>query len=185
MKKKLTLSTRKLIGFYILLFGLIILFKIIFLKEFKIIYIILVIIFIISLDFIVRSIIKKRKDLLLVPGIFFLLSDIFLLAYFILKETIHYDIIYLWPIIGIFAGISLVVYYFRSKEKNAAIIVPGFFFIFLGSILILFTSNILNFGFKYFLIFLLPGLIILLGVYLIFAKEIKYLKRYFKKNNKK
>ncbi len=185
MKNKISLSTRKLIGFYILLFGLITLFKIIFLKEFKVIYIVLLIIFIISLDLSVRGFIKKKRTPLLVPGIFFLLSSIFFLIYFILKETINFNIINFWPLIGIFAGIALIVYYIKAKNKNVAIIIPGFFLIFLSSILILFTTKILNFGFKYFLIFLIPGLIILLGIYLIFAKEIKYLKKYFEKNNKK
>ena len=185
MKKNIFLSTRKLIGFYVLLFGLIILFKIIFLKEFNIQYIFLMIIFIISLDLTIRGFIKKKRRKLLIPGTFFLLSSIFFIIYFTLKELINYSIIHWWPIIGIFGGLSLIIYYIKSKEKSEAIIVPGFFLIFLGSILVLFTSKILNFGFRYFLVFLIPGLIILLGIYLIFAKEIKYLKKYFDKNNKK
>lgn len=184
MKKKKILSTRKLAGFYILLLGLIILFKIIFIKEFKIIYIFLLIIGIISLDFTVRGFIKKKRIKFLIPGVFFLLSSLFFTIYFILKDLTNYSIIYLWPIIGVFAGVSLVVYYLKSEEKSEAIIVPAFFLIFLGIVLILFTSKILNFGFRYFLIFLIPGLIILLGIYLIFAKEIKYLTKYLDRNNK-
>lgn len=182
-KTKLKLSTSKIIGIYIFLIGSIILLKILFYDNLDIIFIILLLLLIPSVDLTIRGIYKKRHRKFIIIGIIILLSVIFLLIYqlFIDKRVISMK--QLWPIFGYFPPISMILYYFKSnKYKYPAILVPTFFLIILSTILLLFTCGIINFQFKYFILLSIPLLIILLGLYLIFSNEIRLLKKNIDKN---
>jgi hypothetical protein len=177
MKKNINFTVSRIIGFYLTIIGLVILFKILFLEQFKILYIVLVLLIIPSIDFIVRALTRKRQKILLIPGITVFCTCIFFLLYLIFFESSSVTLNQIWPFLGMFPALGMIFYYIISIRKNSAIIVPGIFLVFLSVILLLFTTNIINFKFTYFLFLMIPFTIIIVGLYLLFRKEIKFLRR--------
>jgi hypothetical protein len=172
----------KIFGIYILIFGVIILLKILFLSEFKFLYILLIIISIASCDLIIRSLISRKRRILIIPGTIILLSCIFFLVYLLIDPLFLY-FGKIWPILGMFPATAMIIFYMISYKKRASIIVPGIFLFFLSIILILFTTSVINLPFTYFLLLLIPSMIILTGLYLIFRNEIIDLKNNINNKN--
>ncbi|HPK62266.1 MAG TPA: hypothetical protein PK426_07440, partial [Spirochaetota bacterium] len=155
-KKKLLLSVKKTAGLYIFILGIIFFLKIFFPEELRLIYILLILISVISLDLIIRAFYNKKRVKLLIPGFIFLPTAIFFLIYLIFLGEGKSNIKFIWPIIGIFPGLSLIIYYLKSEKRSPSIIIPGIFLIVFSGALLLFNLKIINFSFQFFLIMLAP-----------------------------
>ncbi|HRU42942.1 MAG TPA: hypothetical protein P5322_00295 [Spirochaetota bacterium] len=167
-KKKLLLSVKKTAGLYIFILGIIFFLKIFFPEELRLIYILLILISVISLDLIIRAFYNKKRVKLLIPGFIFLPTAIFFLIYLIFLGEGKSNIKFIWPIIGIFPGLSLIIYYLKSEKRSPSIIIPGIFLIVFSGALLLFNLKIFNFSFQFFLIMLAPTVLTLSGMYLLF-----------------
>ncbi|OHD13327.1 MAG: hypothetical protein A2086_11655 [Spirochaetes bacterium GWD1_27_9] len=185
MKNLFNIKTSKIIGFYIFTVGLIILFKLLFLEQFKIIYIALFLLILPAIDFTVRGFRKKKRRSFLIPGITFLTGCLFFLVYIFFFNPNYGSLIKVWPVIGIFPALGLITYYIFTPKRDPRIIVPAIFFLFLSIVLLFFTTGIINFKFRYFLLLLLPFMVILVGLYLLFNNEIKNIKKNIDKNSDK
>lgn len=184
MKKSFfNIKNSKMVGFYLLFIGIVALAKILFLHEFKIIYVILILIMIPSVDFIIRGSAKKRYRGFLIPGITFLLTSLFLFFYLVFIDKNVFGISKIWPIFGIFPAISLVTYYITTPQKEPKIIIPAIFLFLLSVIFLFYTYGVITFKFKFILLLLIPLFIVFVGLYFIFNKEIKFFKKQRDSNN--
>ncbi|HOV13415.1 MAG TPA: hypothetical protein PK771_03945 [Spirochaetota bacterium] len=178
MKNKLVnIKNSKIVGFYLLFIGVVALIKILFLKEFKIVYIVLVLLLIPSIDLIIRGVLKKKNRGLIIPGISFGLTSIFLLIYIPFLDKTFFNILRIWPIFGIFPSLGLIVYYVSSTKKDPKIIVPGIFLGLLSIIFLFYTCGIISFKFRFIILLIIPLLIIFVGLYFIFSNEITFYKK--------
>ena len=76
-----------------------------------------------------------------------LLLSTFLIIYFLLLENcISFDKI--WPIMGLFPSIALIVYYMISSSKSPATIIPGIFIAIISLVLFLNTADIISINLK-------------------------------------
>jgi len=184
-KKNLLLSVKKTAGLYIFVLGIIAFLKIFFPKELRLIYILLILISVISLDLIIRSFLHKKRLKLIIPGFIFLPTAIFFLIYLIFLGDGKSNIKFIWPVVGVFPGLSFIIYYLKSEKKSPSIIIPGIFLIVFSSALLLFNLKIFSFSFQFFLIMLVPTVLTLSGLYLLFSKEFNYLKKNINKKKNK
>jgi hypothetical protein len=168
VKIKKYFKTKQLIGLYILIIGLCIIVRIT-LPEVKVIYILLAFLIIISIHLIIKSL-SSRKKRMIVPGITLLFLSIFILIYLLFLNN-FVTMNHLWPIIGIFPAISLIIYYIISEIKSPATVIPGIYIGILSIVLFLITMNIIQLKFINFLIMLIAGMLIIIGLYLIFYKK--------------
>jgi hypothetical protein len=173
----------KVVGIYILLLGMIILFKILFAELFTGVHIILIILTVASLDLTIRGLFMNKRKFLLIPGIIIFLTCIFLLIYIFFIDPHFNYFANIWPVMSSFPAISLIVFYLRSSKKRTAIIVPGIFLLILSIILLLFTTHIITLKFTTFLLLLIPSMIIITGLYLIFRNELEIFKKKIKKKH--
>ncbi|MCK4798475.1 MAG: hypothetical protein KAT05_13930 [Spirochaetes bacterium] len=178
MKKRILIPTKKLLGIYIFIIGLSILIKILF-PDLEGIYFILSFIIIVSINFIIKSVRLQKSKRFIIPGITLLLSSVFFLFYLLFFKNIYrFDKI--WPILGLFPSISLIFYYIISTRKSPATIIPGLFIGLMSFVLLLITTGIFKIKFTDFLIMLLAGMIIVIGLYLMFDKQITNIKKHIK-----
>ncbi len=192
INKFLNIKNSKIAGIYLLFVGIVVLAKILFLKEFKIIYIILILLVVPSIDFTIRGISRKKKRGFIIPGITFGLTSIFLLIYLIFFDKISFGIAKIWPIFGLFPSFGLIAYYAADEKKEPRIIIPAIFLGLLSIIFILYTCGVISFKFRYILLLILPMIVIFFGLYFIFNREIEFFKKKMdkkrlelKKNKKK
>jgi len=162
----------KIIGIYLLFIGVVTLLKILFFVELKIIYIVLLLFFTISIDLLVRGIVIKRARGFLIPGITFGLTSLFLIIYISFLDNTFFNIKRIWPILGIFPSISLIIYYILTPRRDPKIIIPAIFLGLLSLIFIFYTCGIIFFKFKFVILLMIPFLIIFIGLYFIFGNEI-------------
>ncbi len=177
LEKKLIdiIFSKKWLGLYIIFIGLSIFLKIIF--GIKFVFFILIFFIFISIHLIVISISKEKRKKLIIPGISLILtSTYFLINFLLLEKFIPFKKI--WPILGFFPSFSLISFYLISKRKNPATIIPGIFIGLLSIILLLIITKILKLEFKTFLLVVISGMLIFIGLYLIFNLSLF-------KNNKK
>jgi hypothetical protein len=175
--KSLNFGISRIIGLYLVVVGLVVLFKILFLEQFKISYIIIILLLLPSFELIIRGFMRKRQKILVIPGVTILLTCIFFLIFMIVFNSDMSKLVGLWPILGLFPSIGLITYYIISLRKSVSIIVPALFLLFLSIMMLLFTTGVLTFKFSYFLLLLVPLLIILIGLYLLFKKEIFFIRK--------
>jgi hypothetical protein len=169
MSKKL-LTLKQLIGLYLTIFGLVLVLKI--LINIHIFNIVMLLLIIPGLDLIVRALVKTKNRSMIIPGVIILLSSLFGLVYNILLLPNGITLVKVWPAIGVIPSISMVMYYIVSPKKSAAVIIPALFIFLLSAIMILFTTSIITMSFEKFILFLIAGMIMLTGFYLLFAKRI-------------
>jgi len=181
---KIKLFNSKIIGLYILFIGFFILLKTL-LPELKIIFFLLIFFIIFSIHLILQILISKKRKKLIVTAITLLLTSLFLLIYFFYLKN-YYGIDKIWPILGFFPSIGLIVYYFISNNRSPSSIIPGIFIILLCIILLLLTNNLIQIDFISILILILAGMFIFTGLFLIFKKNIeKFKKQLDNKNSNK
>lgn len=178
---KFRLPKKKVLGLYLLIIGIVVLLKILFVDEFSVVYILLIIVLFASIDMIVRALKNKKKEKsLYIPGLILCLTTVFLSIYLLLLTDTIFTIEKLWPLFGIFSGISLISYYFIFIPKSPSTIVPGIFITIVSIILLASRIGFFCVDFKKFLLLLIPAFIILIGLYFIFDEKIKELKNQIK-----
>lgn len=163
---------RKLLGIYLIIFGVIFLVKLIFHEYFSIIHALLVFFLFLSIDLTWRAFKKQKMRIYIIPGITLFFTSIFFLIYLTFLNDSYYTLKKLWPILGIFPGVGLIIYYFWVHKKNLSIIVPGVFISLLSLVLLLINIGILQFDLKFFLLLLVPCFVILIGLYLLLGEEL-------------
>lgn len=178
---KIKLFNSKIIGLYILFIGFFILIKAV-LPDMKIIFFLLTFFIIFSIHLILQILISKKKKKLIVTAVTILLTSLFLLIYFFYLKK-FYGVDKIWPILGFFPSIGLIVYYFISNNKSPSSIIPGIFIIILSIILLLMTNNLIQIDFITILVLLLAGMFIFMGLFLIFKKKIEKIKKQLDNKN--
>lgn len=169
------MSKKKIFGFYMIVIGLVILFKILFPDLINSIYIFFVFLFVASLDFIIRAIKRRgrgRDYFFFIPGMTALLITIFLIFYYAFLYVKGISFLHLWPVLCLSPGLSLIAYYFISKRKSISIIVPGVFITLLSCVLLVFSLGFVQFRFRYFALSFIPIFFILMGIYFIVGENI-------------
>jgi len=132
---------------------------------------------IISINLILLSFNKKEKNKrFIIPGLILFLSSIFFILYFLIIQN-YINIKYIWPIIGFFPSISLILYYLVSNKKSPHTIIPGIFIGFLSIILLLNTSGLMMIDFISFLLILIALMFVVTGLYIIFHDKFNYLNK--------
>jgi hypothetical protein len=175
------ISKKQILGLYICIIGLVILIKIIF-PFLKLHFFLLFFLVIISLNIIISSFTKDKNKRYIIPGLTILFSSIFLLLYFFVIEK-YINLKYIWPILGLFPSISLIIYYLISNKKSPHILIPGIFIGFLSIILLLNTTGIMIINFSSFLLILISFMLIITGLYLVFHDKLRELKKQKENNN--
>lgn len=118
-------TTKRLTGIYIFIIGIGLLLKAIF-PEINIAIIFFILLFAISLNFIYIAVKKEKRKRMIIPGVILLLLSLFLALHFLFLYQ-YVDFIKIWPIIGLFPSIALIVYYLISTTRSPGIIIPGIF----------------------------------------------------------
>ncbi len=169
-------TKKQLVGLYIFLIGIILLIKVIF-PSLQLQFFLLSVLIIISINLILLSFNKKEKNKrFIIPGLILLSTSIFFILYFLIIEK-YLNLKYIWPIIGFFPSISLIIYYIISNKKSPHTIIPGIFIGFLSIILLLNTSGLMMIDFISFLLILIALMFIVTGLYFIFHDKLNYLKK--------
>lgn len=170
--KKL-LPGKKVLGFYLLIIGVLSFFKVLFYDQLSIGFVMAFLIMVMSIDMVVRSlVVKEQKDRkLFIPGATLLQAVIFFFLYYLLFVNIDMEIDKLWPVLGIFPGLSLILYYFIFQRQSPTVIVPGIFITLLSVVILLINLGIFKFGFKHFLMLLIPIFAIVVGLFLIIGND--------------
>jgi hypothetical protein len=177
MKVSYFLSKKKILGLFLLIFGITILLMIIFPR---IDINIMVFVALMSVMLIVKAFETQGSKRYIIPGLMFLLISIFLILYYLFFED-EIELKRIWPILGIFPGISLIVYYIMSKTRSLATIIPGIFILLLSLVILMITIGVINISFRTFLALLVSGMIIITGLYFVFNNEIKFFQKHIKK----
>jgi hypothetical protein len=176
------ISKKQIMGFYVLIIGLSIILKTVF-PGFKLIYFFFAFLIIISIHLIIKALSSTKSKKLIVPGVTLLLLSLFLKSYFLfLYRFVEFRSI--WPILGLFPAIGLILYYIISCNKNPATIIPGIFISILSIILLLITTHVFKLKFINFIIIVLAGMFVITGLYLIFYNEISIFKKLMKNDGK-
>lgn len=165
--KKLKINKRiknkTLLGLYFILFGVLLLIKIIVGEAVNIAYFMLIFSSLIGIQLLLNSLLNKSKN-----GFLFLWGmNIFCISVFLFVLVIgKYSFAKLWPLIPIFSGISFILYGVLIDSKNKGVYISGLFITFIS--LVLFFYSFTNcFDFEKFLLILITGSIIFIGVYLV------------------
>jgi len=177
MKVSYFLSKKKILGLFLLIFGITILLMIIFPR---IDINIMVFVALMSVMLIVKAFETQGSKRYIIPGLMFLLISIFLILYYLFFED-EIELKRIWPILGIFPGISLIVYYIMPKTRSLATIIPGIFILLLSLVILMITIGVINISFRTFLALLVSGMIIITGLYFVFNNEIKFFQKHIKK----
>lgn len=181
MKNKI-ISKRKIIGICLFLLGVFLLSSQLFPNQAFYKYLILIFILIISVGFIIYSTRSEKNRKLIIPGISFSLLSLFILSYFVFFNNYPFEKI--WPIIGLFPAISLIVYYLISPAKSPSTIVPGIFIGIMSSVIFIkmnFEND--NISFQQILLIIISSMIILSGLGFMFSKKIRDIKKHLKAND--
>jgi hypothetical protein len=169
MKKIKLIPSRKLLGVYIILLGLSLFFKVIF-SDLKIILFVLSLVALLSINSIIRIFNNKLNKKYIVISVFSLLMSLFFIIYILFLEKIV-KIDRLWPIMGFFPALGLIVYYFISEKKNPATIIPGIFIALLSFVLMVITLGLFPLiSFEKILLLIISFMIIFIGMYFVFKK---------------
>jgi hypothetical protein len=171
----LFLSSKKLTGLYVLIIGMAILAKTIF-PAINNLYLFFILLFIISINFIVVSIRNDRTKRLIIPGVIFLLFAVFMFLYFLLLYK-YCTFIKIWPVLGLFPSIALIIYYVISVSKSPAIIIPGIFIGIISLVILMKNFGIMKINFLNFTLILISSMLIIIGLFLIFQKRIEDLNK--------
>jgi hypothetical protein len=177
------ISSKKLTGLYVLIIGIAILLKTIF-PDINNLYLFFVLIFIISINFIVVSIRSDKTKRLIIPGIIFLLFAVFMFLYFLILYK-YCSFKKIWPVLGLFPSAALIVYYLISIAKSPALIVPGIFIGIISIVILLKNFGIMKINFLNFTLILISSMLIIIGTYLIFQKKIEILNKNRQKISRK
>lgn len=170
------ITKKQLVGLYIFLIGIIILIKVIF-PYLKLHFFLLSIFIIISINLILLSFHKKEKNKrFIIPGLILLLSSIFFILYSLVIHN-YINFIYIWPVIGFFPSVSLILYYFFSAKKSPHTIIPGIFIGLLSIILLLNTTDIMVIDFISFLLILIALMFVVTGLYFLFHDKLNHMKK--------
>ncbi|MCG8572375.1 MAG: hypothetical protein MJB14_19765 [Spirochaetes bacterium] len=168
---------KRKLGVYILAIGIIIFLKIVFYQQFPVLNLMLFFVLFASIDLIVYSFSRKKKtNHFFIPGATLSLSALFLIFYIYFFEKNNYSLEQLWPILGIFPGISLILYYIFFTPRSRSTIVPGFFITMLSVVFLLVRLDIINLDLQKFLLLLIPIFLIIIGLYLIFDDKIRLIQ---------
>ena len=174
------ITKKQIMGLYIFVIGISILIKIIF-PSLKIYFFLISLLIIISINITISSFKKGKNKRFIIPGTILLLLSMFFLLYFLFIYK-YINLKYIWPILGLFPSISLIIYYFLSNKKSPHIIIPGIFIGFLSIVLLLNANGIMIIDFISFLLILIAFMFIITGLYLIFHEKLRELKKQKNKN---
>jgi hypothetical protein len=109
----------------------------------------------------------NKRSIYLFFAAFFLMSGFFLFlsALGIIPQSVFYKA---WPLISVFSGLALLPAGWRSYGAfRSRYIVPSAAFVILGSVLLVFSFDIVDFSFKQFILNWWPLLIALAGLLLV------------------
>lgn len=170
---KIKLPGKKVLGFYVLTIGVLSFFKVLFYEMLSIGYVMAVLLLIMAVDMVVRSlVVKGQKDRkLFIPGATLLQGILFFFLYYLIFAKIGLTFEKLWPVLGVFPGLSLILHYLIFQRKSPTVVVPGIFITLLSIVILLINLDIFKIGFKHFLMLLIPLFAIILGLFLILGKE--------------
>jgi hypothetical protein len=160
--------TKKILGLYIFILGLLILIKVIFINL-QIGYFFLFFIFTISIHMILIALCTKRKKFI-IPGTILFLFSIFIFFYCIYFIN-FIDLKNIWPIIGLIPSISFIFYYIISVKKSLTTIIPGIFICILSLVMLLITLGIFKIKFLDLLLILISSMLIIVGLFFLFNKK--------------
>lgn len=168
------LLKKREIGLYTLILGIFIMLKTFF-PNLKLLFFFLMFLAVLSLHITIQIMLTKKRKRMLVLSISVLLSSIFFVTYILwFKNSVSLKSI--WPILGFFPGIGLVVYYFFSTSKNSSTIIPALFIILLSVIMLLLSNDFIQIDFTTILMLLISLMLILAGLLLVFRKNIEKIK---------
>ncbi len=163
--------SKKILGFYFFVIGLIILLKLIFQDKIDLFLVSLISANLFSIPLIIVSFVNKKHFLrYFFPGTLTFMTTLFLMILEIFLKGTDLQIVKLWPSLTLISGITLILSYFFSVKKNQAILIPGVFISLISTILLFFAIS--GWGsFRQFLFFLVPSVLMYLGLYLLMCNK--------------
>lgn len=181
------ISDRKILGIYLVVFGVLLFLKIAFYGSFELKYMFTSFCIFTGFELAFRSLRDNKKNIkIFFPGVVLFCISLFYLLYNTVLVRFGISFSDIWPILGFIPGLCLILYYLVYSKKSVSIIIPGIFITSISFVFMLSTLKILPkiFSKEMFLIILVPSIFILVGLYFIFNKQIEDIQQHIENEEK-
>lgn len=186
--KLFKISDRKILGIYLVVFGILLFLKIALSGRFPLRYMFTIFGMFTGFELAVRSLKNNQKNIkIFFPGVVLFCISCFYLIYNSILINLGITFSDIWPVMGVIPGICLILYYLVYSKKSVSIIIPGIFLTSISFIFMLSTLKILPeiVSKEMFLLILVPSVFILIGLYFIFNKQIEDIQQHIDKDSTK